>query len=54
MVFDAIKKAPNPNPVEVAAGRKSTYDTWFNVSGNKEPRFVRIVGTYRPHEFVQM
>ncbi|XP_052275937.1 N-acetylated-alpha-linked acidic dipeptidase 2-like isoform X2 [Dreissena polymorpha] len=26
----ATKKVPNPNSTEVAAGRKSVYDTWFN------------------------
>ncbi|XP_012946196.1 putative N-acetylated-alpha-linked acidic dipeptidase [Aplysia californica] len=29
ILFDAAKKVPNPNPDEIAAGRKTVYDTWL-------------------------
>lgn len=29
-VYDAAKKVPNPNDTEIAAGRKTVYDTWIN------------------------
>ncbi|XP_046364744.2 N-acetylated-alpha-linked acidic dipeptidase 2-like [Haliotis rufescens] len=28
--YEAAKKVPNPNPAEVAAGRKTVYDTWLH------------------------
>ncbi|XP_060586029.1 N-acetylated-alpha-linked acidic dipeptidase 2-like [Ruditapes philippinarum] len=38
-LLKATKKIPNPNSDEIAAGRKTIYDTWYNVS--PDPKFGR-------------
>lgn len=30
-LFETAKKVPNPRPEEVAAGRKTVYDTWVKM-----------------------
>jgi len=29
VIYEAAKKVPNPDPVEVAAGRLTVFDTWL-------------------------
>ena len=32
VIRDAAKKIPNPNPLEVASGRATVYDTWLHTT----------------------
>ncbi|KAH3853003.1 N-acetylated-alpha-linked acidic dipeptidase 2-like [Dreissena polymorpha] len=55
MIFNALtsatKKVPNPNRTEVAAGRKSVYDTWLHTfpdTGKDKPR-IKLPGSGSDH-----
>ena len=42
-VREAAKMVPNPNPTEVAAGRKTVFDTWLwanpDLNDATQPRY---------------
>uniref|UniRef100_A0A2C9LCG1 glutamate carboxypeptidase II n=1 Tax=Biomphalaria glabrata TaxID=6526 RepID=A0A2C9LCG1_BIOGL len=41
VIYQASLKVPNPNPLEVQAGRTTVYDTWLNVTPYSDDLFQR-------------
>lgn len=45
-IREAAKMVPNPNPAEVAAGRKTIFDTWLHANpddnDNTQPGYVEF------------